>query len=324
MNGRRLRYLITGGAGFIGSHLAEQLADSGCGVTVLDKRIPEAEPDPRVDWLEGDILDESLVGRLVERHDGVFHLAALLGVRRTMAEPAAMVENNLLGTLHVLRAARREGKKVVFASTSEAYGKAEPPFREDMDLLFGPTQKLRWSYAIGKTLEEVLCLGYARKGLPVTVIRYFNVYGPRQKTGAYGGVVAKFILAALRGDDITVYGDGSQTRCFTYVRDAAEGTISAMKREADGQVVNIGSRTEISIRELAEAVKRLTGSSSPIVTVPYGEVFPPGFEEVPRRVPDMAKAESLLGFRPRIPLEAGLGETIAWFRERPRRGSGRL
>ncbi len=315
MNGFRLRYLITGGNGFIGSHLARRLASLGHEITILDKSELAADIDPRVTWIPGDIMDESLVARLIRHHDRVFHLAALLGVRRTMMEPAAMLENNLLGTLHVLKAARMHGKKVVFASTSEAYGKASPPFREDMDLLFGPTQKLRWSYAVGKTLEEYLCLGHGKKGLPVTIVRYFNVYGPGQKSGVYGGVVAKFILAALRGDDITVYGDGSQTRSFTYVRDAVEGTISAMNREADQEVVNIGNRTEVSIMDLAVTIKRLAGSASPIVKIPYDKVFPTGFEDVGRRVPDMTKAEALLGFMPRVSLEDGLRETIAWFRD---------
>jgi UDP-glucose 4-epimerase len=310
-----IRCLITGGAGFIGSHLAMQLSHMGHEVTVLDKPGAPFAPLPGIAFVEGDVRDAQLVRELVGKHDCVYHLAALLGVRRTLEDPAGMLENNLAGTLNVLRAAMPGRKKVLFASTSEAYGKGTPPFMENMDLVFGPTQKLRWSYAVCKTVEEYLCLGYGKKGLPVTIVRYFNIYGPRQTSSMYGGVVAKFIKAALNGWDIPVFGDGSQTRSFTYIADAVKGTIDAMRREADQEVVNIGSQNEISIMELAVKIKRLAGSSSNIVKVPYHKVFPQGFEEISRRVPGMDKAKTLLGFTPEVSLEDGLRETIKWFRQ---------
>jgi UDP-glucose 4-epimerase len=309
-----VRCLVTGGAGFIGSHLAIRLSQEGHQVTVLDKSGAPA-PLPGIAFVEGDVRDAQLVRALVGNHDCVYHMAALLGVRRTLEDPAGMLENNLAGTLNVLKAAWTERKKVLFASTSEAYGKGTPPFLENMDLVFGPTQKLRWSYAVCKTVEEYLCLGYGKKGLPVTIVRYFNIYGPRQTSSMYGGVVAKFIKAALVGQDIPVYGDGSQTRSFTYIADAVEGTIAAMQQEADQEVVNIGTQNEMTIMELAVQIKRLAGSSSNIVKVPYHEVFPQGFEEISRRVPGMDKAKKLLGFAPQVCLEDGLRETIEWFRQ---------
>lgn len=310
----RARSLITGGSGFIGSHLAERLAAAGHEVTSLDLHVPAAAAVPGVTYVTGSVTDAVLVDALAAEHDHIFHLAAMLGVKRTMSEPAEMIENNAEGTTNVLRAALRHGRKVVFASTSEVYGKGQPPFREDGDILLGPSEKLRWSYATAKLLEEFQCLGYARRGLPVTILRYFNVYGPRQKDGAYGGVVPRFIRAALAGRDIEVFGNGEQTRCFTYAGDAAEATYRALSAAADGAVINIGSDAEIPILKLAELVKELAGGPSRIVKRPYEQVFPFGFEEIPRRQPDTSKLQTLLGFQPQIELADGLRRTIQWYR----------
>lgn len=337
------RSLVTGGAGFIGPHVAARLLAAGGEVTVLDARLgagpagrgggapsggtlPEAlaglAGHPRLRVMRGSVADAALVERLTAENDRVFHLAARLGVKTTMDAPAEMIENNVQGTMNVLQSALRHGRKVVFASSSEVYGKSRPPFAEDDDLLYGPTSKLRWSYATAKLLEEFLCLGYARKGLPVTVVRYFNVYGPGQKEGPYGGVVPRFIQAALTGRDIAVFGTGAQTRCFTYVDDAAEATIRAMRPEADGEIVNIGTEHEIPILELAKLVKSISGSRSRIVKVPHETVYPHGFEEIPRRLPAVAKMQKLLGCRPQVDIGIGLSQTIEWYRSRGE-GAGR-
>lgn len=312
---RAARSLVTGGAGFIGSHLAERLIAAGHEVTSLDVR-PASAPVPGVRYVSGSVTDAALVQELVAEHDHVFHLAAMLGVKRTMDEPAEMIENNGAGTTNVLRAALRSGRKVVFASTSEVYGKARPPFREDHDVLYGPSGKLRWSYAAAKLLEEFQCLGYARQGLRVTILRYFNVYGPRQKEGPYGGVVPRFIRAALDGRDIEVYGSGKQTRAFIYAADAAEATFRALAAEADGEVINVGTEDEVEINELARLVKEAAGSGSRIVHVPHERVYPHGFEEIPRRLPDTGKMRTLLGFRPRVDLATGLKAAVEWYRGR--------
>lgn len=310
-----IRCLITGGAGFIGHGLAKFLQAAGHMVTILDMVPPEAGRNNSVSFIRGSTLETDLVHSLVADHDVIFHLAALLGVQRTLIEPVPMIENNVLGTMNILKSAFQEGKKVIFASTSEVYGKGRSPFSEHDDLSFGPTTKIRWSYAIAKSLEEHLCLGYSRKGLPVTIVRYFNVYGPGQKDGVYGGVVARFIRAALQGKDITVYGDGKQTRCFTYVSDAAEATFKALSRTCNKQVLNIGSSDEMTIYDLAQLIKEVTGSQSRIVRIPYTQAYPDGFEEIPQRVPDIGKLYNILGFRPKISMEEGLNNTAAWLRK---------
>jgi len=306
------RALVTGGAGFIGSHVARRLRDGGCEVTILDTNVANCAVQG-VMYLKGSVTDGALVNRLAAENDYVFHLAAMLGVKTTMSAPAEMIENNLQGTINILQAALKYRRKVVFASSSEVYGKGRPPFSEDADLLYGPTMKLRWSYATAKLLEEFLCLGYGRKGLPVTVVRYFNVYGPGQKEGPYGGVIPKFARAALSGDDITVYGSGAQTRCFTYVDDAAEATVRALRPEADNEIINIGTEHEIPIMEVARLIKSITRSPSNIVKVPYESVYPYGFEEIPRRLPNTEKMKRLLEFRPKVDLGIGLGRTLQWY-----------
>ncbi|HZG77071.1 MAG TPA: NAD-dependent epimerase/dehydratase family protein [Paenibacillus sp.] len=315
------RCLVTGGAGFIGSHVVKRLLNEGYEATVLDTQFGGAVIQG-VRYVKGSVTDAALVERLVKENDHVFHLAARLGVKTTMDAPAEMIENNVQGTINILQSASKHRRKVVFASSSEVYGKALPPFREDDDLLYGPTTKLRWSYATAKLLEEFLCLGYGRKGLPVTVVRYFNVYGPGQKGGPYGGAIPKFIRAALAGDDITVYGDGTQTRCFTYVEDAAEATVRALRREADNEIINIGTEHEIPILEVARLVQAISKSPSRIVKVPYEKVYPNGFEEIPRRLPNVDKMKTLLAFRPKVDIGVGLSLTLQWYRNHGVLGGG--
>ncbi|HDR6190685.1 TPA: NAD-dependent epimerase/dehydratase family protein [Bacillus anthracis] len=312
--------LITGGAGFIGSHLAEELVGRGYNVTIVDnfykgknKYHDELMKEIRV--IPISVVDKNSIYELVNQHDVVFHLAAILGVKTTMEKSIELIETNFDGTRNILQAALKGKKKVVFASTSEVYGKAKPPFSEEGDRLYGATSKIRWSYAICKTLEETLCLGYALEGLPVTIVRYFNIYGPRAKDGPYAGVIPRFISAALQGEDILVYGDGEQTRCFTYVSDAVEATIRAMDEKVNGEIINIGSENEKSIKEVAEVIKKLTDSSSKIVQVPFEEVYPHGFEEIPNRRPDVTKLKDLVQFQAKVTWEDGLKETIKWFRE---------
>lgn len=314
------RCLITGGAGFIGSHLAEELVKRGHPVTIVDnfykgKSKYHEELTGNIPIIPISILDKNSMHELVNQHDVVFHLAAILGVKTTMEKSIELIETNFDGTRNILQAALKGKKKVIFASTSEVYGKGTPPFSEEDDRLYGATSKIRWSYAICKTLEETLCLGYALQGLPVTIVRYFNIYGPRAKDGAYAGVIPRFIRAALQGDDLLVYGDGKQTRCFTYVSDAVEATIAAMDEKVNGEIINIGSEDEKSIQEVAQDIHQLTHSSSKIVHVPFEKVYPHGFEEIPNRKPDVTKLKEMCQFHPNVSWEQGLKETIQWFRE---------
>jgi UDP-glucose 4-epimerase len=320
MSQEKLRILITGGAGFIGSHIAEELVKRGHKVTILDnlyngKKLYHQELFNQIPFLNASILDRALIDVLVNNHDVVFHLAAILGVKSTMDKSVELMETNIDGTRNILKAAMKYGKKVVFASTSEVYGKGAPPFTEDGDRLYGSTNKLRWCYAVSKTLEETLCLGYGLEGLPVTVIRYFNIYGPRAKEGPYAGVIPRFITAALRGEPIQVFGDGTQTRCFTFISDAVEATIRAADPNVNNEIINIGSQNEMSIRDLAYMIRTLTNSNSPIVYVPFEEVYPVGFEEIPNRYPDLTKLRTILSFEPTVSFTDGLKETIQWFRE---------
>lgn len=310
-----MRCLVTGGAGFIGSHLAERLCERGYQVTVLDNLSREKHYlAQHVQLVQGSVTDRAKVEELVANHDVVFHLAAILGVKTTVTNPMEMVHNNYAGTWTILQAALRTGSKVIFASTSEVYGKGNPPFSEEMDQVYGPPKKLRWSYALGKSLEEKLCLACGEKGLPVSIVRYFNIYGPRATEGSYGGVVPRFIRAALRGDELPVFGDGQQTRSFMYVDDAVEATIRMMAKEADQEIVNIGTDDTITINGLAQTIKSLAKSPSPIIHLPYEQVFPSGFEEIPHRKPDVRKLNQLLRFQPTTPLVDGLKQTIDWYR----------
>jgi UDP-glucose 4-epimerase len=315
-----MRALITGGAGFIGSHLAEALLEAGHRVDVLDDlstgrldNLRTVEGHSRLDVAVGTVTDEALVRKLVARAEIVYHLAAAVGVRLILDQPVGTIETNIVGTDVVLRAARESRPRVVLASTSEVYGKNDRvPLSEEDDRLLGPTTKSRWSYACSKAIDEFLGLAYHREfQVPVTIIRFFNTIGPRQ-TGRYGMVVPRFVRQALDGGPITVYGDGQQSRCFTDVEDAVRATIAlSLSAAAVGEVFNVGTTHELTIAELAERVRKLTGSSAPIVLMPYDEAYQPGFEDLRRRVPDIGKAERAVGYRPRVALDETLERVIA-------------
>jgi UDP-glucose 4-epimerase len=318
--------LITGGAGYIGSHLADRVLADGHEVVVLDNlslgemaNIEHNLQNKQFRFVEGDVLDVGLVDELVEQSDLVYHLAAVVGVKHVLDDPLQTMMTNVWGTDNVLRAASEGARRMVLASSSEVFGKAsEVSLREDGDRLLGPTSVPRWCYSVGKALDEHLALAYHRQqGLPVTVLRYFNSYGPRLDPQGYGSVVAKFINQALDGRPITVHGDGKQSRCFTYVDDTVQGTrLAAQVAAAEGEVINIGRSEETAVGELAEVIKHLTQSSSEIVSVPYESEYGEPFEDTPRRVPATKKAQSMLGFVARVPLEEGLQRTIDWFRSR--------
>jgi UDP-glucose 4-epimerase len=316
--------LVTGGAGFIGSHLVDRLVAEGASVTVLDDfstgradNLAHLSGSRALTVLRGSILDADLVDRAVRETALVFHLAAAVGVRHIMRDPVGAVLTNVLGTEHVLAAALRYGARVLFASTSEVYGRSNQiPFREDGERVLGPTWIHRWSYATAKSVDEHLTFAYAERGLRVSVVRYFNSYGPRIDENGYGSVIARFAVQALRGTALTVHGDGLQTRCFTFVSDSVDGTLRAAERdEAIGRVFNIGNVEEITILDLARRIRDLLGSSSPIEFVPYDSYYPRGFQDTPRRVPEIALARSLLGFEPKVRLEDGLARTVSWCRE---------
>lgn len=317
-----MNVLITGGAGYIGSHLADRLLADGHSVVALDdlstgrvENIAHHQGNPRFAWIQGDVRDAALVARLVERCDVVFHLAAVVGVGHVIRDPLRCVQVNVGGTEAVLAAAFAHRRRVVFASSSEVYGKSDRvPFREEDDRILGATWIPRWAYAVSKALDEHLCFAYADRGLAVSIVRYFNSYGPRMDGRGYGSVVARFIAQALNGEPLTVYGDGQQTRCFTYISDTVEGTLRAGTRaEALGQAFNIGSDREITVQGLAEMILALTGSPSRLVYVPHEQVFGAHFEDAPRRRPAVDKARRLLGFEAAVSLEQGLQHTIRWF-----------
>jgi UDP-glucose 4-epimerase len=319
-----MKTLITGGAGFIGSHLAEALLAQGDEVDVLDdlstgriENLQTVQGHPRFALHVGSVRDEALVRKLVTAVDVVYHLAAAVGVRLILEQPVETIATNIVGTEMVLRAAAPQLTRVVVASTSEVYGKNDQvPLSEEDDRVLGPTTKSRWSYACSKAIDEFLALAYHREhGLPVVILRFFNTVGPRQ-TGRYGMVVPRFVRQALDGQPITVHGDGSQSRCFTDVEDTVRATVSlAASPAAVGEVFNVGSGQEVTIGELAERVKGLTGSRSPIVRVPYDEAYQPGFEDLRRRVPSITKADRVVGYRPRVPLDATLRRVIAFLQQ---------
>jgi UDP-glucose 4-epimerase len=314
-----VRALVTGGAGFIGSHLTEALLAAGHEVAVLDdlstgrlENLAAVDGEPGLTVTVGTIRDEPLVRKLVSSADVVFHLAAAVGVRLILERPVETIETNVVGTEVVLRAAAETGARVVIASTSEVYGKsARVPLAEDDDRLLGPTSKSRWSYACAKAMDEFLALAYHReRRLPVVIVRFFNTIGPRQ-TGRYGMVVPRFVRQALDGAPITVYGDGHQSRCFTDVEDAVRATVGlALAPAAAGEVFNVGTGHEITIGALAERVRMLVGSRSPIRAVPYDDAYQPGFEDLRRRVPDLRKIRDAIGFEPRVALDESLRRVI--------------
>lgn len=320
-----MRVLITGAAGVIGSHLADALVGAGHEVTGLDNlstgrldRVRHLLAGSGFRLVEGSILDDPLVDRLVRHCDQVYHLAAAVGVKYVVDDPLTGIVTNVRGTENVLSAAFRHGRRVMVASSSEVYGKStQVPFREDDDRVLGTTRVARWWYSAAKALDEHMALAYAARGLPTVVVRYFNNYGPRLDPQGYGSVVARFIDRALVGQPLTLHGDGRQTRCFTYVDDTVRGTIlAASSLKGEGEVFNLGSERETSIRKLAETVLELTGSRSPIECMSFATAYGPGFEDPPRRVPDVSKARRLLGFTASITLEEGLTRTIDWQRTR--------
>jgi UDP-glucose 4-epimerase len=301
-----MRNLITGGAGFIGSHLAESLLARGDDVLVIDdlstgsiENIQHLKGRPGFDYTIDTVMNEPILAELVDQVEVVYHLAAAVGVKLIVENPVHTIETNIHGTELVLQLANKKKKRVVVASTSEIYGKnVHCPFSEDHDIVLGSTKKKRWSYACSKAIDEFLALAYhTEKGLPVLIVRFFNVVGPRQ-VGRYGMVIPTFVKQALMGRPITVYGDGHQTRTFLHVADAVAGLLLLADNGASvGDVFNLGSEAEIEILELARLVKELTNTRSEIVFVPYDEAYEEGFEDMSRRVPDTRKARELVGFR---------------------------
>jgi UDP-glucose 4-epimerase len=319
-----VRALITGGAGFIGSHLADELLGRGQHVYILDnlstgsvENIEHLKTSPGFHYHIDSVENEPLLAELIDRCDVVYHLAAAVGVKLIVESPVNTIETNVHCTELVLKHANKKKKKVILASTSEVYGKANGvPFREDQDLVLGPTTKGRWSYACSKAIDEFLALAYWReRKLPVVIVRLFNTVGPRQ-TGRYGMVVPSFVKQALLSHPITVYGDGKQTRCFTYVGDVVRAVaVLADHPDAVGQIFNIGGGREISINELAQLVKKITGSSSPIVHIPYDEAYEEGFEDMPRRVPDISRLKALIGYEPTVDIEGIVERVTEFYRE---------
>jgi UDP-glucose 4-epimerase len=315
-----MKVLITGGAGFIGSHLAERLLAAGHQVTALDDlstgqmaNIDHLIGRPGFAHRIGSVTDEPLVGELVDRADATVHLAAAVGVRLILEQPVHTIETNVHGTEVVLRAVARKQKLVMLASTSEVYGKsAKVPYAEEDDLAMGATSHSRWAYACSKALDEWLALAYHReKKVPVIIARLFNTVGPRQK-GRYGMVLPNFAAQAVKGEPITVYGSGEQSRCFSHVSDVVAAMVKLMETPtAIGQVFNIGSDREVTMNHLAEIVREAAGSSSPIVRVPYDLAYETGFEDMQRRVPDVRKLERTIGMRPSTSLENIIADVVA-------------
>ena len=314
-----MRTLITGGAGFIGSHLAGALLDAGHKVFVLDNlstgsisNIEQFKGNPRFDYLIETITNEPVLAEHVDRCDVVFHLAAAVGVRLIIESPVQTIETNVNGTEIILKHAAKKGKLVLLASTSEVYGKnAAIPFREDADLVLGSTKQHRWAYACSKALDEFLALAYWKeRQLPVIVVRLFNTVGPRQ-SGRYGMVIPNFVRQALAGEPITVFGPGTQSRSFGYVGDVVRGMIAlSTEPKAVGHVFNLGNDQEITIQALADLIKTMTASPSKIITIPYEKAYESGFEDMPRRVPDLTKAKELINFEPRTQLRDTLSLII--------------
>jgi UDP-glucose 4-epimerase len=321
-----LRVLITGGAGFIGSHLADAYLQRGDEVSVIDDlstgtidNIQHLKSNSKFHYTIDSVHNQPVTAELVDQSDIVVHLAAAVGVKLIVESPVRTIETNVRGTEVVLALANKKQKRVLIASTSEVYGlSTDVPFREDGNLVMGATTKGRWSYACSKAIDEFLALAYWReKKLPTTIVRLFNTVGPRQ-TGRYGMVIPTFVKQALAGRPITVYGNGKQTRCFGYVGDVVGALIKLMDHsDSVGSVYNIGSSEEISIFQLAEKVKKLTNSSSEIVFVPYDEAYEEGFEDMPRRVPDTSKINQLVGFKPEMTLDGILESVISFHRGRP-------
>jgi UDP-glucose 4-epimerase len=320
-----LHYLITGGAGFIGSHLSDKLAGEGHKVTVLDNlstgrmdNVKHLDGNPDFQLVVGTILNEFLVDKLAERCDAIFHLAAAVGVELIVNHPLESLTTNIKGSEIVLEMAHRYHKKVLITSTSEIYGKnTQGPLKEDQDRILGSPMKSRWSYSTAKAVDEMLAYVYWKeKNVPSTIVRLFNTVGPRQ-SGAYGMVVPRFVKQALHNEDITVYGSGKQSRCFLHVRDVVDALPKIIENQkAYGQVFNIGSQDEITIEGLAQKVIEITGSRSKIVRIPYEEAYEEGFEDMERRVPDTTKILDLIGFKPTADLKTIIEDVVKYTKEK--------
>jgi UDP-glucose 4-epimerase len=318
-----LRALITGGAGFIGSHLAEALLNAGHEVDVIDnlstgsiRNISHLKTQPKFKYVIDTLTNEPVLAELIDRNDVIFHFAAAVGVKLIVEQPVHTIETNVHGTEVVLKHANKKKKLVFIASTSEVYGKnLDVPFREDADLVMGATVKHRWAYACSKAIDEFLALAYWKeRGLPVVIVRFFNTVGPKQ-TGQYGMVLPNFARQALAGEPITVFGDGTQSRSFTYISDVVGCLLKLMKeKKAIGEVFNIGNREEVTILRLAEMVKAQAGSQSEIVFVPYDKAYEAGFEDMPRRVPDLTKIHKLVGYEPTVQLNETINKVLEYFR----------
>jgi UDP-glucose 4-epimerase len=320
-----MRILVTGGAGFIGSHLSEALLAAGHEVYVIDDlstgsidNISHLKGRPAFHYTIDSVFNDSLVAELVDRADIIFHLAAAVGVKLIVEQPVHTIETNVHGTEVILRHAAKKKKLVFIASTSEVYGKSTAvPYREDADLVMGATTRHRWAYACSKALDEFLALAYWKeKKLPSVICRFFNTVGPRQ-TGRYGMVVPTFVRQALAGEPITVFGDGTQSRSFTYVGDVVSALLKLMvEPRAIGEVFNLGNSEEVTIRALAERIKAHTGSASEIQVIPYDEAYEEGFEDMPRRVPDLSKIARLIGYEAKVGLDEIIERVVADFRMR--------
>jgi UDP-glucose 4-epimerase len=327
-----MRVLITGGAGFVGSHLADACLLRGDEVYVLDDlstgsidNIEYLKRHPYFHYTIGRVQNASVTAELVDRVDMVYHLAAEVGVRRVIDSPISTIENNVQATEVVFNAAAKKGKRVLFTSTSEVYGlSTDLPYREDGNIVMGAASKGRWSYACSKALDEFLALAYYNeRQMPVTVVRLFNTVGPRQ-TGHYGMVVPSLVQQAMTGKQMTVYGDGSQSRCFGFVKDVVKALVALMDRpEAVGEIYNIGASTEISILDLAKRVKEITNSDSPIVLVPYADAYEAGYQDMPRRIPDTSKLRALVGFAPTTDIDEIVDSVMKSFLARQERSAQR-
>jgi UDP-glucose 4-epimerase len=320
-----VRVLITGGAGFIGSHLTEAMLDQGHHVLIMDNlstgsidNIAHLKGRDGFEYFIDTVENEPLLAELIDRSDVVFHFAAAVGVKLIVEQPVHTIETNVHGTEIVLKLANKKKKLVVVASTSEVYGKSnDVPFREDSDLVMGPTTKHRWAYACSKAIDEFLALAYWKeRKLPVIIVRFFNTVGPRQ-TGQYGMVIPNFVRQALAGEAITVFGDGEQSRAFTHVSDVVGALMKLIAEpKAIGQVINIGNTEEVTIGDLAKRVRQLSGSESVIKLIPYEEAYESGFEDMPRRLPDLTKITELVGYETKYTLDDILVHVIEYFRKK--------
>lgn len=316
-----MRIFITGGAGFVGSHLTDYFLDRGEHVTALDllpfngdSYLWQHRDNPRFRYFQDSILNQGLIDHLVRESDMVYHLAAAVGLSNVIGNVLNVIEGNITGTKIVLESAFAHGKRVLFTSTSEIAGKSQAvPFRENDDRVLGSTTVDRWVYSETKAIGEYLCLGYHRQGLPVSTVRLFNAYGPRLDKGGGGRVVTRFIRQIMRDEPVTLIGNGEQTRSFTYIADIVNGIVAAGEREeAIGGIFNLGSSVETSINDLVKLIAEVVGKEPSIRSVALEELYGPGYEDVPRRVPDLHRSEAFLGFEAAVPLREGIRMTYEW------------